>query len=136
VISSATVGLTVPFYTAHRTAKTARDGRVEQRSADGYLKILSLVEQEAQRLDSIGPQPRLGPKALEYGVVSFLRVPKPAPTDRATAAALIAALASEPVRAGHAAWRTAAAALDMEIESSSFSMQEDRTRTPTFPRTG
>jgi hypothetical protein len=44
VISSATVGLTVAFYSTHRTAKTAREGRVEERSADGYLKILSLVK--------------------------------------------------------------------------------------------
>jgi hypothetical protein len=35
VISSATVGLAVAFYSAHRTAKTAWEGRVEQRSADG-----------------------------------------------------------------------------------------------------
>jgi hypothetical protein len=114
VISSATVGLTVPFYTAHRTAKTARDGRVEQRSVDGYLKILSLAEQEAQWLDSLVLNLGVGRKELEYGVVSFLQVPKPAVTDRATEAAVIAALASKPVQTSHAAWRTAADDLRQE----------------------
>jgi hypothetical protein len=97
VISSAIVGLTVPFYTARSTARNAREGRVEQRSADGYLKILSLLEQEAQWLDSRVYNLGLDPKELEYEVVSFFEVPKPAVTDRATVAALIAALASEPV---------------------------------------
>jgi hypothetical protein len=47
VISSAAVGLTgagVAFYSAHRTAKTAREGRAEQRAADGYLKVLAVAE--------------------------------------------------------------------------------------------
>jgi hypothetical protein len=44
VISSATVGPTVAFYSTHRTAKTAREGRVEERSAGRYLKTVSLVE--------------------------------------------------------------------------------------------
>jgi len=51
VISSAAVGLagaSVAFYSARRTAKTAQEGRVEQRAADGYLKVLSLAAQEAQ----------------------------------------------------------------------------------------
>jgi hypothetical protein len=55
VISSAAVGLagaSVAFYSARRTAKTAQEGRVEQRAADGYLKVLSLAEQEAQWLDA------------------------------------------------------------------------------------
>jgi hypothetical protein len=125
VISSAMVGLTVPFYTAHRTARTAREGRVEQRSADGYLKILSLVEQEAQWLDSRVFNLGLDRKELEYDVVSFLEVPKPAVTDRATAAALVAALASEPVRAGHAAWRTAADDLDVKLDAIAFAWQEN-----------
>ena len=42
----------VALYGARRTAKTAEEGRLEQRAADGYLKILSLAEQEAQWLDS------------------------------------------------------------------------------------
>jgi hypothetical protein len=80
VISSATVGLAVAFYSANRTAKTAREGRVEQRSADGYLKILSLAEQEAQLLDSRVFNLGWDRKDLEYGVSSFLEVPKPAVT--------------------------------------------------------
>ena len=64
-------------------------------------------------------------KDLEYDVVSFLEIPRPGVTVRATATALIAALASEPVRTGHAAWRTAADALDMKLEAIVFSMIED-----------
>jgi hypothetical protein len=60
---------------------------VEQRSADGYLKILSLAEQEAQLLDSRVFNLGWDRKDLEYGVSSFLEVPKPAVTGRATAAA-------------------------------------------------
>jgi hypothetical protein len=55
VISSATVGsagASVALYGARRTAKTAQETRTEQRAADGYLKVLSLAEQEAQWLDS------------------------------------------------------------------------------------
>jgi hypothetical protein len=44
-------------------------------------------------------------------------VPKPAVTDRATAAALIAAFASGPVREAHAAWRQAADLLDVGLKS-------------------
>jgi hypothetical protein len=54
-ISSAAAGLTgasVAFYSAHRTAKTAQEGRGGQRAADGYLKMLSLAEQEAQWHDA------------------------------------------------------------------------------------
>jgi hypothetical protein len=40
-------------------------------------------------------------------------------------AALIAALASEPARTAHGAWRTAADALDMRAEGISFSVMED-----------
>jgi hypothetical protein len=126
VISSALVGVSVAFYTAHRTAKTAREGRVEQRSADGYLKVLSLVEQEAQWLDSRVFNFDLDRKELEYGIISLMQVPKPALTDRATAAALIAALASEPVRASHVAWRTAADDLAMKLDAIGFAMREDR----------
>ena len=68
VISSAAVGLTgagVAFYSAHRTARTARETRTEQRAADGYLKVLSLVEQEALWLDSIVHNLGLDQKELD-----------------------------------------------------------------------
>ena len=72
-------------------------------------------------------------KELEYGVVSFLQVPKPAVTDRATAAALIAAFASEPVLASHSSWRAAADALDTRIEGISFQLTEDGDPTANVP---
>ena len=115
----------VALYGARRTAKTAEEGRLEQRAADGYLKILSLTEQEAQWLDSRAFNLGLDRKELEYDVVSFLEVPKPAVTDRATAAALVAALASKAVQTSHAAWRTAADDLDMKLEAIAFAWQED-----------
>ena len=130
-------GAGVALYSARRTAKTAEEGRIEQRAADGYLKILSLAEQEAQWLDSIVYNLGLDRKELEYGDVSFLLVPKPALTDRATAAALIAAFAFKPVLESHTAWRTAADALDMKTDAISFQMEQDgEVRPPTCPRTG
>jgi len=50
-VGAASTGINA-FYNTRRTAKTAREGRAEQRAADGYLKVLSLAEQEAQWLDS------------------------------------------------------------------------------------
>ena len=64
---------------------------MEQRAADGYLKVLSLAEQEAQWLDSRVYNLGLDRKELEYGVVSPMKVSKPELTDRATASALIRA---------------------------------------------
>jgi hypothetical protein len=52
-------------------------------------------------------------------------VPEPALTDRATAAALIAAFASGPVQASHAAWRQAADNLDMSLKAIDVAMTED-----------
>ncbi len=98
-VAAASTGINA-FYNTRRTAKTAKEGRAQQRAADGYLKVLSLAEQEAQWLDSLVHNYGLDRKELEYGVVSFLQVPKPAVTERATAAALIAAFASEPVDSG------------------------------------
>jgi len=120
VISSAAVGLTgagVAFYGTYRTAKTAREGRGEQRAADGYLKVLNLAEQEAQWTDATIFNLGLDPQELAWGTVETVDVPaQPAPTDRATAAALIATFASEPARASHAAWREASDAVRKKIQ--------------------
>lgn len=125
VISSAAVGLTgagVAFYSAHRTAKTAREGRAEQRSADGYLKVLSLAEQEAQWHDSHVHNLSLDREELRWGEVKMIRFPEPAGTDRSTAAALIAAFASSTVRSSHTAWREAADALGKKIQEIGIDM--------------
>jgi hypothetical protein len=116
-------GAGAALYGTRRTAKTAQEGRIEQRAADGYLKILSLAEQEAQWLDSRVFNLGLDRKELEYDVVSFLEVPEPAVTDRATTAALVAALASKAVQTSHAAWRAAADGLDMKLEAIAFAWQ-------------
>jgi hypothetical protein len=97
---------------------------MEQRAADGYLKVLSLVEQEALWLDSIVHNLGLDREDLDYGFVAYRQVPKPELTDRATAAALLAAFASEPVQASYAAWRVTAAALDARLETVCFARQE------------
>jgi hypothetical protein len=136
VISSAAVGLAgagVSLYSARRTARTAQEGRMEQRAADGYLKILSLAEQEAQWLDSIVYNLSLDRKELEYGVSEMKKVPKPEVTDRATAAALVSAFASNGVLTSHAAWRQAADALDTKIEVISWQMMEDGDPTANVP---
>jgi hypothetical protein len=107
-VAAASTGINA-FYNTRRTARTAKRAgpSSEQRAADGYLKILSLVEQEAQWLDSRVHNLGLDQKELEYGIVSFMQIPKPAVTDRATAAALIAAVASEPVPVSHVAYEMA-----------------------------
>jgi hypothetical protein len=136
VITSGVVGLTgatAAFYSTHRAAKTAREGRMEQRAADGYLKILSLAEQEAQWLDSIVYNFSLDRKELEYGIVSFLQIAKPALTDRATAAALVSAFGSSAVHTRHTAWREAADAFDTKLEGISFQMTEDGDPTANVP---
>jgi hypothetical protein len=127
VITSGTVGFAAAgaaFYSTHRTAKTAREGRAEQRAADGYLKVLGLAEQEAQWLDAAVFNRSLDPR--DDFTISFVRreVPEPAITDRATAAALIAAFASGPVREAHAAWRQAADDLDMKLKAVETYMAE------------
>jgi hypothetical protein len=91
---------------------------VEQRAADGYLKILRLAEQEAQWLDSVVYNLGLDRKELEYGVSERKTVPKPEVTDRTTAAALVSAFASNAVHTSHSAWREAADALDRRSRGS------------------
>jgi hypothetical protein len=128
VISSATVGLAgagVALYSARRTAQTVEKGRVEQRASDGYLKVLSLAEQEAQWLDSRVYNFGLDRKELEYDVVTRIVLPKPELTDRATASALIAAFASNEARAAYVTWRQAADDLARGIEDVVFNMTED-----------
>jgi len=49
----------VAVWNANRAVETAREARVDQRAAEGYLKVLSLAEAEAQRLDEQGPYPRI-----------------------------------------------------------------------------
>jgi hypothetical protein len=127
VITSGTVGFAAAgaaFYSAHRTAKTAREGRAEQRAADGYLKVLSLAEQEAQWLDAAVFNLGLDPRD-DVSSVLQRDVPEPAFTDRATAAAMIAAFASGPVREVHAAWRQAADVLDVRMKVMNMVMDID-----------
>ena len=137
VISSAAVGLTgagAAFYAAHRAAKTAREGRGEQRAADGYLKVLSLAEQEAQWNDASIFNLGLDPQELAWGTVEMVDVPaQPAPTDRATAAALIAAFASEPARTSHAAWREASDAVRRKIQWICIGMGQEGDPQATVP---
>jgi hypothetical protein len=109
-------GAGAALYGAHRTAKTAREGRAEQRAADGYLKVLSLAQQEAQWHDSRIWNLSLDPQEVAWRVVDFINVEEPPLTDKPTAFALIAAFASDPVRTSYTAWREAADALDKKIE--------------------
>ena len=127
MISSATVGIAgagVAFYSARRTAKTAEKGRLEQRAADGYLKILSLAEQEARWLDAkvfnFGLDPR---EMAQQGIDISVEVPEPpGVTDKATAAALVAAFASVSVWETHTAWRDTAEAIGNKIRWIEYGM--------------
>jgi hypothetical protein len=60
-------------------------------------------------LDSVVYNLGLDRKELEYGVSERKTVPKPDVTDRATAAALVSAFASNAVHTSHSTWREAAA---------------------------
>jgi hypothetical protein len=115
---------TTAVYNTYRTAKAAQEGRVEQRAADGYIKVLSLAELETHWLDAWVFHIGIERDDPTWSVVKR-DVPKPAESDRATAAALIAAFASEPVRASHVAWRQAADDLDMRLKGIGISLMED-----------
>lgn len=67
------------FYSTGGRRKTAREGRVEQRAADGYLKILSLAEQEVQYNDAEIYNTGLDREDLRWGAVQRAEMPaKPA----------------------------------------------------------
>ena len=94
------------LYRVYRTGKTAHEGRVKRRAADGYQQVLSLVEREA---------PWLTASVSNFGLDQWEQVwygtpvpAKPHITDRATAAALISAYASTAVQTSRTAWREAA----------------------------
>jgi hypothetical protein len=50
-VAAASTGINA-FYNTRRTAKTAKEGRAQQRAADGYLKVLSLAEQRSTATDA------------------------------------------------------------------------------------
>jgi hypothetical protein len=111
VITSGALGAataSIAVWTARQSAKLAKEQRVQQRSADGYLQVLRLAEQEAQWLDSCVHNFGLDHQDLYYGAAERIDVPRPAVADRATASAVLAAFGSTAVRARHAEWRSAA----------------------------
>jgi hypothetical protein len=86
VISSAAVGLagaSVAFCNTRRTAKTAKEGRAEQRAADGYLKVLSLAEQEARWLDATAFNLGLDPREVAQIDIRVEVAEPPGVTDKA-----------------------------------------------------
>ncbi len=96
VITSGVLGVStggIAIWTAKRNAALAREQRVEQRAADAYLQILRLAEQEAQWLDTSVYNLELDRAEVIYGIVREIVVSEPPRSDRATAAALIAAYA-------------------------------------------
>ena len=111
VITSGALGAataSIAVWTARQSARLAREQRVQQRSADGYLQVLQLAEQEAQWLDACVHNFGLDEQDLHYGAVERIDVPKPVVSDRATASVVLAAFGSARVRARHVAWRSAA----------------------------
>jgi hypothetical protein len=123
-VSAASTGINA-FYNTRRTAKTAQEGRAEQRAADGYLKVLSLAEQEARWLDPRVFNLGLDPREKAYFDISVEVPEPPGVTDKATAAALVAAFASPSVWEAHNAWRDAADAVGDKIKWIELSMAFD-----------
>jgi membrane-associated HD superfamily phosphohydrolase len=120
VISSAVVGLTgsgAAFWSAQRTARTAREEREQKRLAEAYLKVLSYVEAEAHWLDTSVYNFGWDSEILEYGAIAPKTVPKPNAVDRVTTAALVAAFGSKRVRSAYEKWREAADTFETKVEN-------------------
>jgi hypothetical protein len=119
-VSLAVGGLTasVTAWSAHKTSKTAREGRIDQRRADAYVHVLTIVEREGHWCEAwvanFGHYKGYSHED-QYELDEFVRPPEPEVTDRATTAALLAAIGSSTVRDCHAAWRAAADVLAREV---------------------
>ena len=106
---------------ATHTDKVARENRVQQRLADAYVKVLSLAEQEGQWIAATTYNCSRDKGDL-WESQEFREAPKPAITDRSSAAALLAAFGSAAVLAQHSAWRAAADAAGEWIQGIDIGM--------------
>lgn len=106
-------------WSAHKTARTAREGRVEQRRADAYVQVLAIAEREGRWIESWIA------KFEELKVDERLRPPGPEVTDRATMSALLAACGSSEVPDHYGAWRRKADELAQAVRLTLDALSED-----------
>jgi hypothetical protein len=104
----ATSGIAV--WSARQSAKLARETRVQQRLGESYLEVLRIVEREGQWVENAS-RVWLWPLMGGSGPEPRVTVPTPAVTDRATAAAHLAAFGSPNVRGLYRAWRSTITAI-------------------------
>lgn len=129
VITSGVLGITtsgIAVWSARQNAKLARETRTQQRLAESYLEVLRIVEREGQRVEASITNWKLAAEEAEFepnpGFRDYMpgfervKVPEPAVTDRATAAAHLAAFGSANVRRLYQFWRSTIAAIDTELD--------------------
>jgi hypothetical protein len=116
---------------AYKTAKTAREGRIEQRRADAYLRVLTIVEREGHWAEAwvatFGDLPDPHDEFAEL----LVKPPGPDVADRATMSALLAAYGSSEVRDRYAAWRAAADVITRGVRSTLHWLSVDPDAGPT-----
>jgi hypothetical protein len=128
VITSGVVGLTgvgAAFWSTHRTAQTAREGRVQQRLAESYLEVLRLVELEAQWATARATNLKIAAEEGFPEVGGRVKVPEPPAVDlRAVIAAHLAAFGSAQVGTLYRAWRERMTAVEDEYRYLDFYWRE------------
>lgn len=128
VITSGVVGLSgagAALWSTHRTAQTAREGRVQQRLAESYLEVLRLVELEAQWAKARVTNLKIAAEEDYPGIENRVRVPEqPAVDSRAVIAAHLAAFGSAQVGTLYRAWRERMTAVDDEHSNLDFYWRE------------
>jgi hypothetical protein len=122
VITSGVVAIATSGWTGRQSAKRARETRL----AESYLEVLRIVEREGQRVEASITNWKLAAEEAEFepnpGLRDYVpgfervKVPEPAVTGRATAAAHLAAFGSANVRRLYQAWRSTIAAIDTELD--------------------
>lgn len=128
VITSGVVGLGgagAALWSTHRTAQTAREGRVQQQLAESYLEVLRLVELEAQWATAIATNLKIAAEEGYPGILERVEVPEPPAVDsRAVIAAHLAAFGSAQVGTLYRAWRERMTAGDDEHRYLGFCWRE------------
>lgn len=144
VITSAVAVITtggIAVWTARHNAKLARETRTQQRLAESYLEVLRIVEREGQWIEAritnwklaVEEEAVFGPDPTAKGHDGFerVKVPEPAVTDRATAAAHLA-FGSPKVRGLHQTWRSTVTAIDTEESTLRWNYSQTYPEGPSF----
>jgi hypothetical protein len=107
-----------------RQARLTRNERKSQRLADAYLEVLASVERESAWLNSWGVRlhDQTDPEFLRRRLAEM---PRPDRSERAKVRALLAAFASDEVKACYAAWLQAANDIEIEHDNVRFNYEQD-----------